>query len=73
MDGGTALTVRHARQAGKPCLVVQLEDGLEPAVFRAWLADHSIGVLNVAGPRESKCPGIYEDASAFLEALLSRL
>ncbi|MBK8964135.1 MAG: putative molybdenum carrier protein [Candidatus Competibacteraceae bacterium] len=70
LDGGTALTVRHARQAGKPCLVVQLEDGLEPAVFRAWLADHSIGVLNVAGPREGKRPGVHAAALTCLTGLL---
>ena len=70
LDGGTALTVRHARKTGKPCLVVQLEDGLDPAVFRAWLARHRIGVLNVAGPREGKRPGIHAAALACMTALL---
>ena len=26
LDGGTALTVAHARQIGKPCLIVALEE-----------------------------------------------
>ena len=38
LDGGTALTVAHARQIGKPCLIVALEEGIEPATFREWLA-----------------------------------
>ena len=60
----------HARQIGKPCLIVALEEGIEPAAFRAWLDRNQIAVLNVAGPRESKRPGVYEAAYCCLEALL---
>ncbi len=70
LDGGTALTVDDARQGGKPCLVVALETGIEPAAFRAWLAAHRITVLNVAGPRESKRPGVCAATCRLLEALL---
>ena len=70
LDGGTALTAAHARQIGKPCLVVALEEGIEPATFRDWLAAHLIAVLNVAGPRESKRPGVYAAAVRCLEGLL---
>jgi hypothetical protein len=28
-------------------------------------------VLNIAGPRESKAPGIYEKAKKFIEAVLA--
>ena len=70
LEGGTALTADHARQVGKPCLVVALEEGIEPAAFRDWLEEHRIAVLNVAGPRESKRPGVYEAAYCCLEALL---
>jgi len=48
LDGGTALNVAHARQVGKPCLIVALEEGIEPAAFRDWLAANAIAVLNVA-------------------------
>jgi len=58
LDGGTALTVAHARQIGKPCLIMALEKGIEPAAFRDWLTANHIAVLNVAGPRESKRPGV---------------
>jgi hypothetical protein len=69
-DGGTASTADHARQVGKPYLVVALEAGSEPATFRAWLDENRIAVLNVAGPRESQRPGVYEAAYCCLEALL---
>ena len=70
LDGGTALTVAHARQIGKPCLVVALEEGIEPATFREWRAAHHMQVLNVAGPRESKRPGVYAAAYRCLAALI---
>ena len=73
LDGGTALTAGHARQVGKPCLIVALEAGIEPAAFRDWLAAHHIQVLNVAGPRESQRPGVYAATVRGLETLLRTL
>ena len=70
LDGGTALTADLARQIGKPCLVVALEEGIEPATFRDWLAENHITVLNVAGPRASKRPGVYAAACRLLDTLL---
>ena len=70
LDEGTALTVKLARQMGKPCLIVALEEGIEPTAFREWLDANHIAVLNVAGPRESKRPGVYESAYRLLNALL---
>jgi hypothetical protein len=69
LDGGTALTAAHARQIGKPCLIVALEEGIEPAAFRDWLAANAITVLNVAGPRESQRPGVYAAACRLLDTL----
>jgi len=73
LDGGTALTARHARQIGQPCRVVALEAGIEPATFREWLAAHPITVLNVAGPRERQRPGVYAVVARCLETLLRAL
>ena len=69
--GGTAQTVDDAVQLHKPYLVVDLAESPDAAAVRDWLAQHRIRALNVAGPRESKSPGIYRDASQFLRALLS--
>jgi hypothetical protein len=70
LDSGSRLTARIARRAGKPCLVVQLDaaDALERA--RAWLEEVKPQVLNVAGPRGSKQPGIYGRTYAFVSRLL---
>lgn len=71
--GGTALTAALARRLGKPYLVVDLENAPDPAAINQWIDERGIRVLNVAGPRESTCPGIYQQAHAFLSSLFKRL
>ncbi|MBI4354289.1 MAG: putative molybdenum carrier protein [Candidatus Omnitrophica bacterium] len=68
--GGTAQTIDDAMQLNKPHLIVDLATHPDPVVARAWLSAHRIRTLNVAGPRESKSPGIYVEASQFLRQLL---
>ena len=63
---GTALTVRLAVRHARPHLVVDLDDAPDAATVATWIAAHRIGVLNVAGPRESTHPGIHARAVAFL-------
>jgi hypothetical protein len=76
LDGGTLLTFRFAEKANKPCLVIQAiqADGKEcmnqSAQLNDWLHEHRIVTLNVAGPRESKRPGIYRATMNLLCALL---
>ena len=71
LDGGTALTVELAQQHRKPCLVMDLERTPDAAVVRAWLGRRKIRTLNVAGPRESKNPGVYRGTAAFLRHVLT--
>ncbi|MGQ9574800.1 MAG: putative molybdenum carrier protein [Thermoguttaceae bacterium] len=68
--GGTELTLRLAERYGKPYLVVDLQRPIDGRAVRRWLARHGQGVLNVAGPRESQCPGIQAEVTAFLTRLL---
>ena len=71
LDGGTLATARYARDAHrKPLHIVELRRRIRRERFRAWLARHRIHVLNVAGPRESKRPGIYREARRLLLRLL---
>ena len=67
---GTAFTVYMTREYDKPCLVVDLSAAANCRSAEAWIRQHHIKTLNVAGPRASKCPEIYELAKAFLETLL---
>ena len=65
---GTALTVSLARELGRALAALDPGD-LDGA--RAFLAGLGAGAtLNVAGPRESGCPGIYEHAYDTLAELL---
>jgi hypothetical protein len=68
---GTAFTIEVARRLGKPCLVIDLAAQTSVQPVGTWAQDHGIRTLNVAGPRESKSPGIHAQARLFLRQLLS--
>jgi len=68
---GTAFTVEIAKKFGKPYLVLDLNAAPKESAVTAWAAEHNVRVLNVAGPRESKCPGIYAQAVQFLKTVFS--
>jgi hypothetical protein len=70
LTGGTALTAACAAALGRLYRIVDLRRAPSPADTRTWLCDNALGILNVAGPRESSTPGIYNEAAAFLEAML---
>jgi predicted Rossmann fold nucleotide-binding protein DprA/Smf involved in DNA uptake len=72
LSGGTAFTFETAQHCGKPVLVVDLTCADMDSVSK-WLLDHSVKTLNIAGPRESKQPGIYSESKDFLLQLLQRL
>ena len=71
IEGGTRLTLEYAERLDKLRQTVDLERPVSPAKIRAWLHEQGVGVLNVAGPRESKCPGIYCKARAYIGKLLA--
>ena len=70
LTGGTKKTVEFADKHGKPCMVVQLDQPWQPGTVASWIQQRGIKVLNVAGPRESKCPGLHDQALDFLRRLL---
>ena len=70
--GGTALTVKLAGKRRKPFLLVDLAQGGDPKTVRDWLRKNKIRILNVAGPRESRVPGIHDQAVAFLRRVLTQ-
>ena len=67
---GTAFTIQAAARLGRPHLVIDLDQPPDPSVAWQWIMDQGIRVLNVAGPRESKCPGIHRRAHQFLSKVL---
>jgi hypothetical protein len=70
--GGTELTRRFAAKHARPLLVVDLQSGQDDGLVRRWLSEHSVRVLNVAGPRESSAAGIGDQAVQFLYRVFSR-
>jgi hypothetical protein len=69
---GTELTIQLAARHGKPCLLVPLFENPDPGAVHQWADAHRIRVVNVAGPRESQEPGIYQRACSFLRELLAK-
>ncbi len=70
-SAGTELTREAAQRFGRPLHVFRLDDVPDVDHFRRWLRAHKITILNVAGPRESESPGIYDAARHSLRAVLS--
>ncbi len=70
LDRGSALTARIAEQLRRPVLVLAVRTA-EAAAVREWMRANSVARLNVAGPRESRSPGIYEMARGLLRAAWS--
>lgn len=66
LTGGTKFTLDCAKKHGKPYLIVQLDEEPKHDTVLRWIEMYDINVMNVAGPRESKCPGVYARAKAFL-------
>lgn len=64
---GTGLTLKVAVRSGTPHLLADVD---HPEVVASWLAKLGEPVLNVAGPRESQAPGIFEQARLLLRAVL---
>jgi hypothetical protein len=67
LSGGSALTLAYARSVKKPVIhlhgapTASDRERVDPAAeLRGFIDSHRIEVLNVAGPRESKEPGVYE-------------
>ena len=85
LEGGTAYTLEMARNKhNKPCLCVDSSIKQEntdsnktafetAAEIVSWLEEHHVKRLNVAGPRASKDPNIYQDTTDVLTLVLSHL
>lgn len=73
LTGGSLLTKSFAEKYGLPCLHIDCrKQKLDEAVAlcESWLRHHNIGVLNIAGPRASGDPDIYDAARRLVGELL---
>ena len=70
LEGGTKYTYEYAKQIDKPVLLLNINSNfcLEEAI--TWVNKNNINILNIAGPRESKNPGIYHTAKDIVNELI---
>ena len=75
MDEGTKLTHELAEQLDKPIVLIELTNNHDINIQKArfWITSNQIKILNIAGPRESNCKGIYDKAIEFLKSLFQFL
>ena len=69
MDQGTKLTLDLLIENQKAYQIINLIEP-SPGKIIDWINDEKISILNIAGPRESNLPGIYEKSRHFLTELL---
>lgn len=69
---GAYTTLEACRELGRPVLLV-VRGRTRPSDVAAWIAANDIKVLNVAGNRESKAPGIGARVERFLADVFRRL
>ena len=72
LSGGSKLTAGFCEKHGKPWLQIDFDvEGDRDWRFAAlWLQDHNARVVNVAGQRESKAPGLQAEVAAFMGRIL---
>ncbi len=73
---GTLLTIKICHAAGLACRVLHvnhLGSAETPDSVAFWINDHQFRTLNVAGERESACPGLGARVETFLDAVFQRL
>ena len=72
--GGTKLTMDYANEIRRPLKLVDLDQISEIVAFeeiRKWLETSGISTLNVAGPRASEDPEIYDAVFNLMTHLLT--
>jgi hypothetical protein len=74
LSGGTRETLRICEAAGKPVLTIDgaaKDIALAAVEAAAFIRQNEIGILNVAGPRESSYPGAADYAKRLVGAVLT--
>jgi Circularly permutated YpsA SLOG family len=67
LTGGSKKTVEFARKHNKPWLHLCAGDNAAANKLKAFIEEHRVKILNVAGPRASNEPGVGEFVIRTLE------
>jgi len=73
LTGGTAFTADLAKSHKKPFFIANLTQPDTYSRTLEWIRSQNPQTLNIAGPRESLAPGIYNQALSFLKKLFTDL
>ncbi len=73
LSRGTELTRKIAMELEKPCCHIDyifMDDFEASMIVHSFIIDNRIEILNVAGPRLSNDPGIYQGTRSIVEAVI---
>ena len=73
MGRGSELTKALCVKHSKPYQVIDLNNltpDNDPSIIAQWIVRKGVYYLNIAGSRESTCPGIYKQAKDFVSKVL---
>ena len=73
LSGGSKVTVECAKKHDKPYFVVQLDGEPRLEDVLRWIEAQEVKVFNVAGPRESKHPGVHLHALGYLRQIFKAM
>jgi hypothetical protein len=70
ISDGTLLTIDEVKKRNKLYLIIDNFEEEQLLKVKQWLESNAIKILNIAGPRESQCAGIYTQCYDFLSKVL---
>ncbi len=70
LEGGTKYTYEYANTIEKTVLLFNINTNPDLKIILDWISENNITELNIAGPRESKSPGIYLKAKNIIYELI---
>ena len=74
LTSGPALTQKLAKHHNKPWVHLdlnQMNEWIAADIIKGWIKRHEIQILNVAGTRASKDPGIYDIVVSILKRVFN--
>jgi predicted Rossmann-fold nucleotide-binding protein len=71
LEGGTLNTVEYCKKHNKPYFVADINKNIELSKIHNWLMENNIEILNIAGPRASKQPDIYDKTKPIIKNMIN--
>lgn len=72
MDKGTQLTLDIVDAKNKPHFLIDLSLNINTSIVKNWMINNDLETINIAGPREGNCLGIYKESKEILSAIFDQ-